>query len=456
MDVRQLAKLRPLGKLETVSSVCHHLSYYNNVGLSALYKISSPSAKYDLDHIIYVVLERVVNEHSILSAIPVDENTPKPYLARLHSIDLNRSITFIERSKQVDLDEAEDKELDAILQHEANTNFKQDYGVLLFYRLLVVHTHGVDNEFTASFIFHHAIGDGVARLTFHKSFLSALRTASTSETPTPSQRQYIIPTNKQDLLPPLENLHPLPLPPLPPPFHQILNLTRNISTTFVKDCKKRNLTVTAGLIPLIAPILFDSLPRDTEALTCIIPVSLQPWLPREIMKEWMGTWIDAFKVKILSTAQDSTNAWSQTNQDIWPQARGTMKQIQTYLKNTSPSDEPHAGVAIFKTIPDVSPIFQGAPGNPRDALFELSNLGVLPKNPLRASDTMNGQEAWRVGKVTFSRSVVVSGSVLTVNVVTGGDGRIKLGFTWQENVVENSLIQTLVAGIESYFGVRGV
>ncbi|KAF2261892.1 hypothetical protein CC78DRAFT_561551 [Lojkania enalia] len=475
MDIHQLEKVRPLGKLESISSVCHHLGFYNNVGLSAHYKLSQPVHVSEIHHLIYTAVTDVIRKHPILSAIPVDEHTPEPYFARLPSIDLKKSISFVKRNQPIPVnDEGEDSELDALLEDQHNADFKSDYGTLPFWRLIVLQNPGVENEFTACFIFHHAIGDGVSGLVFLNSFRDAL--AATTSLSLQLETEHIIVPNNSSLLPPIEELHPLPLPETPSqPTSKIVNewrgnviqlpckshfkslsLSPNRSKSFIQECKKNNVSVTATLPSLIATTLYDILPLTTEALTCIIPVSLRPWLPRHIVDGAIGTWFDAFKVQIVRPDKTLENSNASSNPtEIWPQAQEVSKAIRKYL-TASPSGEPYTTIAIFKSIPDVAPIFASTVGKERDAAFELSNLGFFSSPITDPTPSIAGDKSvWKVGKLIFSRSAVVSGTAITIGVVSGGDGGMTLGFTWQEGVVEETFVDKVISSIKMYFAALG-
>ncbi|KAF1945055.1 hypothetical protein EJ02DRAFT_509756 [Clathrospora elynae] len=463
VDIRRLEKLRPIGRLESVSAACHHLDFFNNVGLSAHYKLWNPSSVLDLQDLVYDSVADVVHRHPVLCAIVVDEDTPDPYFARLPSVDLQRSVRFVTGNQSLAPGgQAEDKDLDALLQDEANTNLNSEYGTLPFWRLIILRSHGVENDFTACFIFHHAVGDGVSGLAFHSSFLDALHTASSSSSSHDSKSEHIVQSNGNPLLPSLEEIHPLPLPdmsnnttsipatleewtgglihqPLKPNFRS-LSLSPSSLKAFIAECRKNQLTVTSAFPALVASILYSILPSDTEVLTCIIPVNLRPWLPHDIVAGAIGTWFDAFQVKLFR-AEGST--------EIWPEAHKVAQEIKRYLTNTSPSGQPYTTFAIFGSIPDISPIFTGTLGRPRDTAFELSNLGVFP------NATAGGDAVWQLGKVTFSRSTVISGSALTIGAVTGGDGCLSLGFTLQEGVVEDAVVDKVIHATEKYFKTRG-
>lgn len=51
----------------------------------------------------------------------------------------------------------------------------------------------------------------------------------------------------------------------------------------------------------------------------------------------------------------------------------------------------------------------------------------------------------------FSRSAFASGSAIAVSVVSGGDGAMSLGFTWQEGVVEEEVMEKVIGGIKKAF-----
>ncbi|KAF2690733.1 hypothetical protein K458DRAFT_326558 [Lentithecium fluviatile CBS 122367] len=464
-DVRQLQKLRPLGKLEQLSSVCHHLGFYHNVGLSAHYQLSKSSSVSDVRRLIYAALADVIRKHGILFAIPVDEDSPDAYFARLPSIDLTSSVFFIRRSQPVTVG-GEDRELDAILQEQHNTNFKSEYGTLPFWRLLVLQEPGVEHDFTASFIFHHSIGDGVAGLIFHKEFQDALEAASSLSVPRDFINTKVAAPNDTTLLLPLEELHPLPINSNPVQFpttglkewtgnpirapcvtqYRSLYLSPSSSKAFIQECKKKSLSLTSVLPSIIAASLFDILPPTIEALTCIIPVNLRPWLhlPRSAALDAIGTFIDAFKVQLRHADHSADNQHAML---VPPAARETSEKIKKYLTdNLSPSGEPYTAIAVFKTIPDVSVVFNSTLGNERDAAFEVSNLGAFT-----GSTKLGANAQWHVGRVTFSRSSVVSGSAVTMSVVSGGDGALTIGFSWQEGIVDDDVVDRLIEGVRRYF-----
>lgn len=88
-------------------------------------------------------------------------------------------------------------------------------------------------------------------------------------------------------------------------------------------------------------------------------------------------------------------------------------------------------------------IFASKIGQARDSAFEVSNLGVF--------DALKTDGGWDVGKIVFSRSAFASGSAIAVSVVSGSDGALSLGFTWQEGVVEEEVVDRLINELENTF-----
>lgn len=54
-----------------------------------------------------------------------------------------------------------------------------------------------------------------------------------------------------------------------------------------------------------------------------------------------------------------------------------------------------------------------------------------------------------MGKVVFSRSAFVSGSAIAVGVVSGANGGLSLGFSWQDGIVESGMIEKFISGVKT-------
>jgi len=432
----------------------------------------------DLQSVVYAALTDVVRKHPILSVIPINEATPEAYYARLEVIRLAKCVFWKTRTGCATRGE-EDRELDGILEGQHNLGFTSEYGDLPFWRLVILQDAVTELSFTASFIFHHSLGDGATGSIFHSSFLQGLNTAISLPS-LDTQHNTCIPVDPNiHLLSPLEHLHPLPLNPTPrshraasaseleewfgTPIHtplkthyKTLHFSPAITATFAKKCKDNGVTVTSGLTAVLAGALFSALPDTVEALTGIIPINLRPWLdlPANEADVAMGSFIDAVKVQVRRLQYGEGGDDGKSTMSGLRAACHASKEIKRYLANASPTGEPYTSIAPFKLIPDVAAVFTSLLGTTRDAAFEISNLGRFPDasaDQLGCGD--NDAAHWRIGRMVFSRSAVAFGAAVTTSVVTGADGGLSVGFCWQDGVVESELVEQVVKGCRE--GVEG-
>jgi hypothetical protein len=422
--------------LEQFSSARHHLGFYNNVGISAAYACSALRSA-DLKAKVFSGLAIVIERHPALSAIVVDEDSNDPYFARLPEINLEQAVTFMARRLPVTINDR-DVELDSILETQHNQSFKDNYGSLPFWRLIIVTASQAENEFVASFIFHHALGDGGSGMGFHRDFLEALSLGQ------PPLKSNVIRSPNTPLLPSLETLLPLAEPPasvphtlgalwsgskvIPPTRSNFYCLALSPTTTeyLLQACKFHGTTLTSTLAVLISLAIFSTVPPNFDTLECTIPVSLHRWLPEPIDENVIGVFIDAFQVYYNRESLSSSDC-----QFLWTEARRSRSLFTDYLK----SNGKKINVAKFKQIEDMRRFFLGKVGKERRSAFDVSNLGVMKAE-------RKGE--WGMGRVLFSRSAFVSGSAISVGIVTGADGCLTLGFCWQEGVVERDVVEMVI------------
>lgn len=437
--------------------------------MSAHYTLAEVATSPDLRCVIYAALADVVRKHDILSATPVDEASPYAYFARLPAIDLGSCVFFKTRSKSVERGEG-DSELDALLQEQHNIDFKSHHGTLPFWRLIVLRDAEAECSFTASFIFHHSLGDGATGTIFHTFFWQSLNTNVSLPSFLEQSNSLVKVPGSTELLPPLEELHPLPLNPNPlahqtqsmkewtgnPIQLPLESLYRSIyfsptsSTKFAQRCKENGVTVTSGLVAVMAGAMFDALPPTIDALTGIVPINLRPWLnlPPQIASGAMGSFIDATKMQICRSHYEVD---VQATIHGLPAARHTADEIKRYLTlNLSPSGEPYTSVAAFKGIPDIAAVFKSMVGTNRDAAFEISNLGRFPDDGQTKAEAQ-----WCIGRMAFSRSAVAFGAALTTSVISGADGGLTIGFSWQECVVDNAFVNNVIGRFREGFDSDG-
>jgi hypothetical protein len=80
-------------------------------------------------------------------------------------------------------------------------------------------------------------------------------------------------------------------------------------------------------------------------------------------------------------------------------------------------------------------------GRKRMSAFELSNVG--------ASSTLRGGSNFEIESMLFSQSSSACSAAIKVSAVTGRDGRLALGFTWQEGAIEAGMIKEVKRALKS-------
>lgn len=392
---------------------------------------------------IFCALSAVISQHPILSAIPVDEDTDEPYFARLPEINLEEAVKFITRQGPFN-EVGQDKELDELLEIQHNKNFKDSYSSLPFWRLLIIKNPGPDPglEFVASFIFHHALGDGISGLVFHNSFFSAL-VANQVET-----LRALVPSPKTELLPTLEDLNGFTLRPwtsanqkpdlwtgevIMTPLvsrFQSLVISKETTRAFVRNCREHGTTVTAAIQVILAVAIFQAIPAEYTELACAVPISLRHWLPAPIDESSMGNYVD----ELVESYQRRD-----VEQFSWAEAQRSRKTMAKYLA----SGGEYLNVARMKLIRNIIQHFSSQVGKKRTSSFNVSNLGVVG-----GCDERKGKN-WERGRTVFSRSGSVTQSAVCVGLVTGADGCLVMGFAWQEGIVDDEMIELVMGKVDA-------
>ncbi|CCT74663.1 uncharacterized protein FFUJ_10724 [Fusarium fujikuroi IMI 58289] len=465
MTERQLEKIRPLGKLEQLSTIAHHIDFFTNTGLSAHYAPTQVLPGFDLEGTVYGALSQVLTQHPILFAIPVIPEKEEPYWGRLASINLEKVVSFVDRGQPCLAGDQTDDELDSLLERQHNTNFKSEYGTLPVWRLVILKDHDLSKGFTVSFIAHHSMTDGTGLQIFHDSFQKSLCDISSSSTE--QAIDHVVFSNDGLIAPSLEELHPLPIPTSPPASnaaelnewrgvpialpcntrYKSLSLPSNTMERFVQDCKTHRVAPTAALPSLVARLLYNNLPATAEVLTCNLPVTLRSDLPPKMVEGVMGNFIDAFKVQLLRSDLDQVSDDSSAGAfGIWNHAKKIQQATRKYFANASPSGEPYANVAALRLIPDIGAALTGSIGHPRGESFEVSKLGTFPQTKNVKGDA---KLLWHRGKVLLSRCAYAGGAPLVVCVLNNEE-YVGFGFTWQDGSIEESIVQAVINGIKTY------
>lgn len=379
------------------------------------------------------------------------EPSKSPYYARLAHFDLEDCIVFetwqLDRTQSSeDVNEA----LDELLERYHNTRFDERWGELPLWRLVILHEPSDQTRFIACFVWQHAIGDGHTGPSFHRDFQTELSNLSAPAcSPTMENLETTVSCPQMALPPSLESLHKLPLSPYYllkmawqekfPANSQALWLGASITTptrsrfrSFVLTaertsglltvCRAHLVTVTAVIHALVALAIFSHLPPNKTQLKSSIAINLRPWITSDALKQnAMGNFV--------STTYFDNKRPESLESISWSDAQ----RIKKLLDNEVKLGGKNASTGCLRWVGDMHKYFASKTGEPRDATFCLTNLGIF--NP----QTKSGSQ-WAIHDMVFSESFDAAREAMDVTMITGQDGCLTLGMIWGDGVVEEELM----------------
>ncbi|CAG8274887.1 unnamed protein product [Penicillium salamii] len=437
VSLEQFVTLRPLGHAEKYSTTRSHLGIYNNVGLTARYKwsVALPAS---VKSTLFYALSKLIYNHPILSAVPLGIETTNPYFVRLPEICLDGIVTFVNK----DLDPASlrwKEVLDKTLEEQHNHPFHFDHKKALpFWRMSILETTRAPMAFTLVFVFHHALMDTKSALSLHEELEAHMSEFNNLVSIFDLPQTINLPSC--ELIPPLEDLYPLPVSqefiqsqekysePSPDSWtgsRQFIPVTTRFESLWLSVSQTKALTalskkegssVTAILQTLIANCLFSNLPPEYNTLQADCAVSLRGFLPHPVTAATLGCYIGSVSTVYHRAPFD------------WNEARRT-KAVINHAMAQKGGD---MAVGYLRFIENQHHWMMEKLGRKRMAAFELSNIGV--GSPLRKAS------CFEVEDMLFSQSSSACSAAIKISAVTGRDGQLALGFTWQEGVVDDELI----------------
>ena len=410
----------------------------------------------------------MIAQHPILSAIPVDEHTQSPHFSRLPKVDLDKCVFFATRKNNFPRDtETRDIDLDELLSAQHDIPYEAPDP---FWRLCIL-SH--ENHVTAAFFYHHALGDGQSGIAFHRTFHRALAHAISTK-PDLAVLTAISPP-ATPLLPNLEAVHPLPVTlwhiikilfrekvwswrdpglwtggkcTVPPAKTRVRHLACSATTTLAfKDlCRANGTTITAALQTLIAGVLFSHLPNDYTSLKSAGALSMRRFLSSDagITDDVMGVWIQDMS-EIYARSSFPANSSTGKGLDVlpWPEAQRSRHTIEHALNLRGTN----TAVGLLKFVNNFQEeLFLPKIGKDRSSSFEVSNLGLF--KPAKAANE-DGNDVVKIGRMIFTQSAGVTSAAIQVSVVTGADGYLVLGVSWQEGIVEDELVEKVMDDVKA-------
>lgn len=414
-------------------------------------------------------LKKVVLDHAAL-CVRIDIRPAEvPRFVRLPTIDLKNIVAFTEVSEQP---------LEELIRDQGARAFDTK-SELPLWRLLV------QAEETVIFVYHHAIGDGLSGIAFHRAFRTALNEVSEGDGPLDT----VVSTQPgMSLVPPVEQLVDVtvswkkflqtiydtfapmrwksayvtwtgnPIATVPnlkanvrlrkidaDTANALLSLCREHECTFTTFLHTLGILVLSHLITQRYPQVFG---KEHTRFAVSIPVSARRFtgvsdlsIAEQISGYSTNPCIDRFIEKYPPTRETFP----------WTTSAKLRKSIQHDLKDTL---QLIGIMGYMATLGIWEKYLLGQLGQKRGHTLELSNVGAMPREN---SDEAARAAKWEADDVYFAQNNVVLGPAIAITVAGSPSGSIQIGYTWGSEVVDDALVESFIeelhGGIESIMSV---
>ncbi|KAL1962030.1 hypothetical protein VTN77DRAFT_674 [Rasamsonia byssochlamydoides] len=351
---------------------------------------------------------------------------------RLREVDLEECVFFVPGRDGDDRDAIVD--LDAFLEEEHNRPFRPHLPVWRLFIINVTREKDQDQDedsrndyikFTASFVYHDALGDWLSGLAFYRQFAAALNSLADHENnndndddtgPILLRHATKVNSPQTPLIPPLEALHPLPVSipymlkaayrhifsrkeddlwtggiislPLISRFRS-MRLSAEKTSRLVAACRRQGVTVTTLLQELVAAALFRLLPSERYTrLRSVVAVSARPWLKDVIGDDDMGLFVTSLeKIHHRPAPSSSQSPRAKLSEEPAPSSLSwsSMRESRTQLQKLLSSNGKNTPAGLIRLLRDPHKYLLSRIGKRRSFSFEISNLGafsqIKTKNP---------------------------------------------------------------------------
>lgn len=360
------------------------------------------------------------------------------------------------------------------------------------WKLVVLQVENADNDAVVLeilFAVHHALADGKSTSIFHSQLLRELNSTS-SGPPAELNRHVLTFTEPPVLAPSQEELIPFkiswpyflkllwreilcpswlqPTPTFEPwcgkPIclepHQLgvrlVTINPDTVSSLIATCRTHGATLTAILHVLVLASLARRVPADAaSAFSCETSISYRPWakLPpsvdidldavlTDLVTSSSRIWGPETVEKLRSALEDDSGA-QDTEEDniLWPLAAEWRAEMKAKVASL-PNDDL---TGLMGYVSDWEKRWLDRIGKARDCTWDFANVGSM------SGVTPGGEQGWSIRRSLFAQPAKVAGPALGVGI-SGVEGRdLTLTFTWQETIIDATLVDGLVADLGAWF-----
>ena len=440
------------------------------------YKLGKSLQDRELQDLLFLALARVITQHPALCCSIIGEETANPVFGRLGSIELCDVVTLIQL-----------KEVDNLVHHleqlhdETWTNLNQQPA----WKVVAFRPPGSQlvDVVEIAFVFHHALADGLSGAAFHRLLLQELLHTTSRHQETVNVPNVINVSRDIRLTDPLEDLVQLPLswgflagqvlqeygPRLPfrspstvwagarcqtleeLPYRsrlRILSIPAERVEDLLNAARSETTTLTSFITGTIVVVLADLLPAAKRF------VGITPYTMRRISRMSTNAIVNQISVchtfygnSLLNDIRVSSKLFPESTSRIWKVARYFQNDMKAELAKV-PQDNL---LGLLPYISNYRKFYQKKLSQPREATFEVSNLGAFNPTDHRGhdkSDEGHRNQGWTIENIIFTQGAQVIGPAFSVNCASIRDGSLNLAFSWQNGVVDESVIDAIVREFE--------
>ncbi|KAJ7641010.1 alcohol acetyltransferase [Roridomyces roridus] len=425
-------KLRQLGELEKLNATKNFLGMDTCIALSARYSHApnTPLTK----KILFPALRTLIASHPMLG-VRFDGKLDSADIAffRLPSVDLSRVVEF-----------SQETNLQAALEKWFNRRFQDSEEDMPLWRVEVL----ADN--TLIFAMHHAMGDGIALVAFHRSLLRALQQQAASD---------------------FSSVVAVPAQPIPPPVEVAMDVRPSLwkrlgslYDTYIPGYWKQSTYAWTGnpnptSIALHTHVrLLRFAPSDMKKLTlhCRTHGATVSSVLYELgvisLSRLISNQPDAAKYKSIclavpmslrsaAGASDDSICYYSASVDTYPALHtefswASAARVTAELKGHK--KDVHQGLGFLAAIAqNYTAVMRGSLGGRRSQGLRISNVG-------RFVVGVEGPSEWSLGECFFGQCDSVVGAAMTMNVVGDPSGALHLTIVWGDKSLDTAFVEGFI------------
>jgi hypothetical protein len=440
------------GFLEHFRSALHDIQFHFNISIAGYFSITKDQ-QYTVPQLLSSAFQHAINIHPGLSVNIATSGSGRPHFRRLSKIPLHRTILF---ESVPSMSFRDPNYLDSIASRENSRGYSEEDLPLWRAIVLQPETDASTSDFWLLLSWHHSIGDGKSGLAVYHDVVRGIKSFHTKFNPNSIEdismsrqgQEYIARASTKPLWPALEEIIILPLSqsgkPLAQPsktkwggtkiFCQLPVVTKvhvvkvldEVVVNLLSLCKKNKTTITALLQAALGSVIINL--TKAELVTSATAMSLRRFFPSSfgIDDSLMGMWVGS----ILTDYEEDILIHDDSHEVLWKRAA----QDHEHFKKEIAKGDRDLDISQWKNVMDFERVMTEMIGQPRQKSYAITNLNVF-----RVSEELDSAN-WRIEDMFFSQSCHVQGSALQACIMTLQDKGMSISFTWQEGVVEQSLI----------------